>query len=140
MASHQGWTNIENQVSHYFVSTHVFRTPTAIAQRCTFLKYTLEIVSAVHRLQAMASHQEWNDVENYVSNYLMLTDLSGTPTPIAQRCTFYNIRLKCRLPYTGCKLWPHIRDGMTSKIKYPTILCSQIYSELAPNSTTVQIL
>ena len=58
------------------------------------LKYTIEIVSASHRLQAMASTQGWNDVENQVSHYLMSADLFGTPTPYAELRTFWNIRLK----------------------------------------------
>ena len=46
------------------MSTDLFGTPTLIAQLCTFFKYTIEIVSASHRLQAMASQQGWNNVEN----------------------------------------------------------------------------
>ena len=37
--------------------------PLPIAQLCTFWKYTIEIVSASHRLQAMASDQGCNAVE-----------------------------------------------------------------------------
>ena len=69
-------------------------TPIPIAELCTFWKYTIEIVPASHRLQDMASQQGWNDVKNEVPHYLMSADLFETPTPIAQLCTFWNIRLK----------------------------------------------
>ena len=94
MASHQEWNDVENWVSHYLMLTDLLGTPTPIAQLCKFWIYTIEVVSAAHHLRAMASQPRWNYIETQVSHYFMPADLSGSPTPIAQLCTFYNIRLK----------------------------------------------
>ena len=63
------------------MSADLFQDPHPHSRTVYILKYTIEIVSVSHRLQAMASHS---------------------------------------------------RDGMTSKIKYPTISCPLIYSGLPP--------
>ena len=46
------------------MSADLFGTPTHIASTVYIFKYTIEIVSASHRLQAMASQHGWNKVEN----------------------------------------------------------------------------
>ena len=113
--------------AHWFIrNSHPNSTTVQI------LIYTIEVGSAAHQLRAMPSQQRWNYIENQVSHYFMPTDLLGTPTPIAQLCKFWYIRLKWCLQHTTCELWHHNRDGITSKIKYPTILCPLIHSELPP--------
>ena len=94
------------------------------------LIYTIEIVAAAHRLQAIASQHRWNDVDNEVYHYLMAISLLGTLTAITQLRAFWNVLLKYYQQHITCKLWNHNRQAMTSKINYPTIWWPLIYSGL----------
>ena len=122
--------------------TDLLGTPTPISQLCTFL--IIYDWNSVCRTPVasygLTSGMEWRQKLSIPLSYAHWFIRNSHPNiTTVHILIIYDWNSVCRTPVASYGLT--IRNGMTSKIEYPTILCSLMFFRNShPNSTTVQIL